>query len=128
MHTQVMETIRSFPPMLPTTAESIMRTAYRVDHGLIAPNEVGKPFATVKYSPKEDTVEGSLRFSYIRKFYHFKIGELFNTDLDGFFALPYDDANFLCEIAASHQHRFNRVANSIEQDLEKDLSKPSLKP
>lgn len=128
MHTQVMETIRSFPPMLPTTAESIMRTAYRVDHGIIDPSEVGKPFSTVRYSPKEDTVEGSLRFSYIRKFYHFKLGELFNLDLEKFFALSFDDANFLCEIAASHQQRFNKVASGIERDLEQDLKKPTMMP
>lgn len=116
-----MEVIRSYPPMLPVTAESIMRTAYRVDHGMLSPAEVGKPFANVKYTQKEDVLEGSLRYSFIRRFYHFKLGDHFGLSLTEFFDLPYDTAVFLCEMGRSHQERFNKIAGDVESDLENQM-------
>lgn len=83
--------------------------------------------ALVALHDKENVVEGGLEFSYIRKFYHFKLGDIFNISLNDFLNMEKYRADFLCEIGKEHIKKFEVTANELDKQLNLDFSGQKIK-
>lgn len=101
------------------------RAAYQNQYGIFYHSNPGaaktRPLALVALHDKENIVEGGLEFAYIRKFYHFKIGDIFNISLDDFFNMEKYRADFLCEIGKEHIKKFEKTNSEFEKQLNMDF-------
>lgn len=115
----------TLPAVSALAAERLTRTAYQNQYGIFPHHDARKaqerPLALVAMHPKENSVEGSLRYTYIRLYYQLKIGDIFHVSYHEFFDLPMDEADFLCEIAKRHAQTFEKTANEVERQLQLDF-------
>ena len=104
----------------PTTVDQLTSMAYLTEFGIM-PEKSGphtNPFGVVGYYEKEDFLEGSELYSYIRRFHRLKINSSSGLSLLEFMELPKHVADLLIEIAQSEYRETNDEFKSLKDNLE----------
>lgn len=124
VESEISNLAHTLPAVTSVTAERLTRTAYQNQYKIFPHHDPRKvkerPLALVAMHDKENAVEGSLRYSYIRRFYQLKIGEVFHLSYHDFFDLPVDEAEFLCEIAKQHAQTYQKTAGEVERKFQQE--------
>ena len=115
--------VRELPAVRPAAAEQLTRIAYQTEYGIYDHSTAngGRPLADLALHPKLNAFEGGSQLSYIRRFYNYRMPQLFNLTLEQFFAMEYPIARFHLELAESAVTFKDRSTKELERDLSKQL-------
>jgi hypothetical protein len=120
--TEMQRLKETLPAVSPIHARLLTTIAYQTEFGIFNhQHDHRRPLAPVAFHDKEDTLEGSQWFSHIRKYYHYRIGKVFNMSLDEFMSQPPVITNLLYDIAKSDATQHEKTATSVQKQMSLDL-------
>lgn len=90
------EFMSTVPALTPMAAEISMRTIYDIVYGICDhKDQRQRPLARVAMHPKEDRIEGSVLYRYIREYHRYNLYEICHLSLTEYLELPRHVANLL---------------------------------
>ena len=120
---QLDKLVRELPAVRPAAAEQLTRIAFQTEYGIYdhTSGSRSRPLADLAMHPKLNIFEGGSHLSYIRRFYNYRMPQLFNLTLEQFFAMEYPIAKFHLELAESAITYKDRNTRDLENQLDKQL-------
>lgn len=112
----------TLPAVSPIHARYFTTMAYQTEFGIFnhqVPHQ--RPLAPVAFHPKEDALEGSQWFSHIRKYYHYRIGKVFDLSLEEFMDNPPVITDLLYDIAKADATQHTKTATDVQKQMSLDL-------
>lgn len=116
--------LREFPAVRPPVAQLATQLCYDTEFEIYRHDQPDphRPLAGVAMHAKENVVEGGMRYAYIRRFTNYGIHRRFGIDLQGFFALPLDEADLLCDIAKADMTQQDKAQREVRDQMDLDLN------